>query len=80
MRATEIDIAKSIQTITFFLVKYIQEYRKCTQDDAIQFLTSTITYETLNDKNSKLFCESKEYVLDMLKSEIAGNIDRWMKL
>lgn len=80
MRATEIDIAKSIQTITFFLVKYIQEYRKCTQDEALQFLTSTITYETLNDKNSKLFCESKEYVLDMLKSEITGNIDRWMKL
>lgn len=80
MKAREVDIAKSIQAITFFLVKYIQKDRKCTQDEALRFLVSTVTYETLNDKDSKLFCESKEYVLDMLKNELANNTVRWMEI
>lgn len=80
MRAGEIDIAKSIQMITFFLVRYIQKNKGCTQDEALQFLMGTVTYETLNDKNSKLFCESKEYVLDMLQSELSGNTEKWMQV
>lgn len=80
MRAGEIDIARSIEMITSFLVRYIQKNRGCTQDEALQFLMGTTTYEALNDRNSKLFCESKEYVLDMLQSELSGNIERWMQV
>ena len=80
MRADEINIAKAIQTITFYLVKYIQQYKQCNQEQALEMLMKTVTYETLNDKKSKLFCESKEYVLDMLKNELNGNIVNWMKI
>lgn len=80
MKASEINIAKSIQSLSFFLVKYIQTQNGCSQEQAIQLLMKTVTYETLIDKNSKLFCESKEYVLDMLKSEMNGNIEDWMKI
>ena len=80
MRAGEIDIARSIEMITSFLVRYIQKNKGCTQDEALQFLMGTVTYEALNDRNSKLFCESKEYVLDMLQSELNGNIKRWMQI
>lgn len=80
MRAGEIDIARSIQMITFFLVRYIQKDKNCTQEEALQFLMGTATYEALNDRNSKLFCESKEYVLDMLQSELNGDIKRWMQV
>lgn len=55
MRAGEIDIARSIEMITSFLVRYIQKNRGCTQDEALQFLMGTATYEALNDRNSKLF-------------------------
>lgn len=80
MKAQDIDIAKSVQTITFFLVKYIQKQKGCTKEEALEFLMTTMTFETLNDRKSKLFCESKEYVLDMLKSELNGNIEKWMKI
>ena len=80
MKADEVSIAKSIQTLTFYLVRYIHQYKKCTSEQALQILMKTVTYETLNDKNTKLFCESKEYISDMLKSELEGNIENWMKI
>ena len=80
MKASELDIAKSIQMLTFFLVKYIQEKNGCSQEQALQCLMQTVTYETLIDKNTKLFCESKEYVLDMLNNELSNNVTDWMKV
>ena len=80
MRANELDIEKSIQTLTFFLVRYIQEKNRFSQEQALQYLMKTVTYETLIDKNTKLFCESKEYILDMLNNELSNNIVDWMKV
>lgn len=35
----------------------------------------TAIYETLMDRESKLYCESREAVFDMLLSELAGDTE-----
>ena len=48
--------------------------------DAVKQFMSTKTHSLLMDKESLLYLESVEYVLDMLKAEEAGNWDEWLEV
>lgn len=42
-------------------------------------LLKTMTYESLQDKELKLYAESPEYVWNMLNDEKNGNMESWIK-
>lgn len=80
MRANDINIIKATQTLVTHLVRYIQQCNNCTKEQALEMLITTATYDALIDKKTKLFCESKEYLVDMLESELRGDFEEWMKI
>lgn len=80
MKASELSIAKSIRSISVYLVKWIQNNYNCGSEVALHKLMGTVTYAALIDKDTKLFSESKECVLDMLISEINNDTENWMKI
>lgn len=71
---TETDINRAINSITVFLVNTIMEQKKCTQEEAVELLMKTVVYEALMDKETMLYCESKEAVADRLLKEIQDNM------
>lgn len=75
MSQMERDINRAIQNIAVYLVKRLQDKEQCTQEKALQGLMKTAIYETLMDRESKLYCESREAVFDMLLSELAGDTE-----
>ena len=80
MKADKLNKARSIQNISIYLINWIQNKLNCSKEIALQKLMGTLTYEALLDENTKLFSESKEYVLDMLISELKNDMDNWMKI
>lgn len=78
MNKNNININKSIQSISVYLVHCISIEQKCSKEEALKRLLKTMTYELLQDRNSGLYAESPEYVWGMLKDEVCGNIDTWM--
>jgi len=48
--------------------------------DAVKRFMSTKTHSLLMDKESLLYLESVEYVLDMIKAEEDGNWDEWLEV
>lgn len=80
MKANELMINKSTNVITTYLVQYISSKYEMSKEDALKNIMTTFTYETLLDKTSKLYSESKEYVLDMLINELNSNMQEWMKI
>lgn len=80
MRANKIYIEKAIRNIAVYLVQWIQKEYKCESEKALQKLMTTLTYAALIDEQTKLFSESKEYVLDMLLSEIADDVQSWIDI
>lgn len=79
MKASNVNINKSIQSISLYLVHCISEEENCSNEIALKKLLKTMTYELLQDKESELYAESSEYVWSMLKDEKNGNMDSWMK-
>lgn len=79
MTASNIQINKSIQAISFYLVHRISEQEKCTEEDALIKLLKTMTYELLQDRESGLYAESPEYVWSMLRDEERDNMESWIK-
>lgn len=79
MKASSININKSIQMISLYLVHRISEEKNCSNEVALKRLLKTMTYELLQDKESELYAESSEYVWSMLKDEENGNMESWMK-
>ena len=79
MRASSVNISKSIQAISLYLVHRISEAENCSNEDALKKLLKTMTYELLQDKESELYAESPEYVWSMLSDEKSGNIESWIK-
>lgn len=79
MKASSININKSIQMISLYLVHRISEEENCSNEVALKRLLKTMTYELLQDKESELYAESSEYVWSMLKDEENGNMESWMK-
>ena len=79
MKASSVNINKSIQAISLYLVHRISEEENCSNEDALKKLLKTMTYELLQDKESELYAESPEYVWSMLDDEKNGNIKSWIK-
>jgi len=48
--------------------------------DAIRLFMATKTYTLLLDRESLLYLESFEYVMDMLAAEESGNWLRWLEV
>lgn len=80
MKANKIYIEKAIQNISVYLVQWIQKEYQCNSEIALQKLMTTFTYAALIDEQTKLFSESKEYVLDMLISEADNDLQAWMEI
>lgn len=79
MKATSININKSIQAISVYLVHRISQEEHCLKEEALKKLLKTITYELLQDTESGLYAESSEHIWKMFQDEEIGNIDSWMK-
>ena len=79
MKASSVNVNKSIQAISLYLVHRISEAENCSNEDALKKLLKTMTYELLQDKESELYAESPEYVWSMLDDEKNGNIESWIK-
>ncbi len=79
MNATSINMNKSMQAISLYLVRRISKEIQCSDEDALKKLLKTMTYELLQDKESGLFAQSPEYVWSMLQDEESGNIQSWIK-
>lgn len=73
-----VNINKSIQAISFYLVRSIGRERNCTKEEALKILLKTATYELLQDRDSGLYAESPEYVFSMLKDEQNGDVESWI--
>ncbi|MDE7233242.1 MAG: hypothetical protein K2N37_09250 [Lachnospiraceae bacterium] len=79
MKASSVNVNKSIQAISLYLVHRISEAENCSNEDALKKLLKTMTYELLQDKESELYAESPEYVWSMLEGEKNGGIESWIK-
>lgn len=79
MKASSVNINKSIQAISLYLVHCISDEEQCSNEDALKKLLKTMTYELLQDKESGLYAESPEYVWSMLKDEKNGDMESWIK-
>lgn len=79
MKASSVNINKSIQAISLYLVHCISEKENCSNEAALKKLLKTMTYELLQDKESGLYAESLEYVWGMLQDEESGNIELWIQ-
>lgn len=79
MNVTSVNIHKSMQTISLYLVHRMSKEKQCSEEDALKKLLKTMTYELLQDKESGLYAESPEYVWSMLLDEENGNIKSWIK-
>lgn len=79
MKASSINMNKSIQTISLYLVHRISEEENCPNEVALKRLLKTMTYELLQDKESELYAESPEYVWSMLNDEKNGNMESWLR-
>lgn len=79
MRASSVNINKSIQAISLYLVHRMSKEENCSDEDALIKLLKTMTYELLQNKDSELYAESPEYVWSMLKDEENENIEAWIK-
>lgn len=79
MKATNININKSIQAISLYLVHRISAEYNCSQETALKKLLKTLTYELLQDKASGMYAESPAYVWSMFKDEESGSMESWMK-
>jgi hypothetical protein len=62
------------------IVEKIAANKNSSQDEALKFLLSTKTYQLFLDKDSKLYAESVEYILDLIDAEETGDIARILEV
>ncbi len=79
MKATSININKSIQALSVYLVYRLSREENCSNEDALKRLLKTMTYELLQDEESGLYAESPEYVWSIFQDEQNGDMESWMK-
>jgi hypothetical protein len=80
MNATSININKSIQAISVYLVHQICKEEKCSNDEALLKLLSSMTYELLQDKENGLYAETPEYIWSMYQDEKNNDLESWKKI
>jgi hypothetical protein len=57
----DVNANKSIQAISVYLVHQISKEEKCSNDEALLKLLSSMTYELLQNKENGLYAEIPEY-------------------
>lgn len=62
------------------LTEYLANKQGITREAAFLKLIRTRTYTTLLKPKAKLYCESLEYIEDMLEAEFRGDWDYWLML
>ena len=80
MKPSSVNINKSIQAISFYLVRRLSKEENCSSEEALKELLKTMTYELLQDKESRLYAESPEYVWSMFKDEKEGDMESWLAI
>lgn len=80
MKSSNVNINKSIQVISIYLVHRISDEENCSNEAALKKLLKTMTYELLQDKESELYAESPEYVWSMLNDEKNENFESWIEV
>jgi hypothetical protein len=80
MNATSININKSIQAISVYLVHQISKEEKCSNDEALLKLLSSMTYELLQNKENGLYAETPEYIWSMYQDEKNNDLESWKKI
>lgn len=78
MKASSVNINKSIQAVSVYLVHRISQEDGCREQEALIQLLKTMTYELLQDRESGLYAESSEYTWHMLQNERNGNTQLWI--
>lgn len=71
---------RSMRSIAAYLVENIMQERGCSRDSAVEFLISTTVYEALMDADTDLYLESREFVLDILREELKGNLYKLLEV
>lgn len=79
MKASSVNMNKSIQALSLYLVHRISKEENCSSETALKKLLKTMTYELLQDKESELYAESPEYIWSMLADEKNGNMEAWIQ-
>jgi hypothetical protein len=80
MVATKQSIDFCLDILSAQIAEMISKEKGISLKDAIKQFMSTKTHALLMDKESFLYLESVEYVLDMLKAEEDGNWDEWLEV
>jgi hypothetical protein len=80
MIATSININKSIQAISVYMVHKISKEENCSNEEALLKLLNSMTYELLQDKENKLYAETPEYIWSMYQDEKNNDLESWRKI
>lgn len=78
MKATSVNINKSIQAISVYLVHRISQKHHCQKEEALKKLLRTMTYDLLQDRETCLYAESSEHIWSMLQDEENGDLEPWI--
>jgi hypothetical protein len=80
MKITEQTIQYCIDTLTADIAQRIARESGISSTEALRQFMGTKTYELLVDKQTYLYLETKEYIIDMLKAEQTENWERWLQI
>jgi hypothetical protein len=80
MNATSVNINKSIQAISVYMVHKISKEENCSNDEALIMLLKSMTYELLQNKENKLYAETPEYVWSLYQDEKNNDLESWKKI
>ena len=62
------------------VVRVMSYQEKLSPEETLRRFMSSKTYDLLADNQSRLWSESEEYILDMLMSELNGDVAEWLKI
>lgn len=79
MKASSVNINRSIQAISLYLIQCISVEDQCSEEAALKKMLKTETYDLLQDRASELYAESPEYVWGMMQDERNENWEAWLR-
>ena len=80
MQTNNNSIEFCIDILTTRIAEEISKQKKIPAKEAIRILMSTKTYALLIDKESYLYLESFEYIIDMIAAEENENWSEWLEV
>ena len=80
MQVNNNSIEFCIDVLTARIAEEISKQKNISIKEAIRLFMATKTYALLIDKESYLYLESFEYIMDMLEAEESGNWSEWLEV